>query len=144
MSNPNPNPLAYVHLRMARPTNDIEAVKHFYHTALGLAVLSEFHGHFDFDEVMLGLGGHGYHLEFTTKKGHDASRAPGQDNCLVWYLPDRKTWENAVQKMEIAGYPPVKAFNPYWNRMGKTFEDPDGYRAVLQNAGWENETTVKI
>jgi catechol-2,3-dioxygenase len=69
MSNPNPNPLAHVHLRMARPTNDIEAVKHFYHTALGLAVLSEFHGHFDFDEVMLGLGGHGYHLGLRRRKG---------------------------------------------------------------------------
>ena len=31
---------------------------------------------------------------------------------------------------------PVEAFNPYWDRLGKTFEDPDGYRIVLQNAAW--------
>ena len=31
---------------------------------------------------------------------------------------------------------PVKAFNPYWDRKGKTFEDPDGYRVVLQQASW--------
>src|SRR5262245_158380 len=30
----------------------------------------------------------------------------------------------------------VKAFNPYWDKQGKTFEDPDGYRVVLQNARW--------
>jgi Questin oxidase-like len=30
----------------------------------------------------------------------------------------------------------VKAFNPYWDRNGKTFEDPDGYRVVLQHANW--------
>jgi hypothetical protein len=30
----------------------------------------------------------------------------------------------------------VAAFNPYWDRDGVTFEDPDGYRIVLQNAAW--------
>jgi len=30
----------------------------------------------------------------------------------------------------------VKAFNPYWDRKGLTFEDPDGYRVVLENEEW--------
>jgi YycE-like protein len=30
----------------------------------------------------------------------------------------------------------VKSFNPYWDGNGCTFEDPDGYRVVLQNAAW--------
>jgi hypothetical protein len=34
------------------------------------------------------------------------------------------------------GYQPVPAFNPYWDRQGLTFADPDGYRVVLQNAAW--------
>jgi hypothetical protein len=38
--------------------------------------------------------------------------------------------------MLTAGFSPVPAFNPYWDRNGKTFEDPDGYRIVLQNAAW--------
>lgn len=25
---------------------------------------------------------------------------------------------------------------PYWDRKGKTFEDPDGYRVVLQQSSW--------
>jgi hypothetical protein len=35
--------------------------------------------------------------------------------------------------MTAAGYAPVASFNPYWDRSGRTFEDPDGYRVVLQH-----------
>jgi hypothetical protein len=38
--------------------------------------------------------------------------------------------------MEHHGHRPVKSFNPYWDKKGKTFEDPDGYRVVLQHAAW--------
>jgi len=27
--------------------------------------------------------------------------------------------------------------NPYWDRCGLTFEDPDGYRVVLQRENWD-------
>lgn len=30
-----------------------------------------------------------------------------------------------------------RSFNPYWDRLGVTFEDPDGYRVVLQRDAWE-------
>jgi hypothetical protein len=30
----------------------------------------------------------------------------------------------------------VRSYNPYWEEAGVTFEDPDGYRVVLQNAEW--------
>jgi YycE-like C-terminal domain len=30
----------------------------------------------------------------------------------------------------------VKAYNSYWDVRGKTFEDADGYRVVLQCAAW--------
>jgi hypothetical protein len=39
--------------------------------------------------------------------------------------------------MAKAGFAPVESFNPFWDRDGLTFEDPDGYRAVLQNAAWD-------
>ena len=38
--------------------------------------------------------------------------------------------------MIAAGHSPVPPYNPYWDLVGKTFEDPDGYRVVLQNASW--------
>jgi hypothetical protein len=30
----------------------------------------------------------------------------------------------------------VVSSNPYWRERGVTFEDPDGYRIVLENAAW--------
>lgn len=84
----------------------------------------------------LGHRGAGYHLEFTRAAGHPAGRAPTRDNLLVFYLPDVAEWRGAVARLERAGYAPVVAFNPYWDRRGRTFEDPDGYRVVFQNAAW--------
>ena len=131
-----PVDLGRAHLRVARPTDDLAAVVAFYRDALGLDVLYEFKDHDGFDGVMLGCRGTAYHLEFTRRAGHRAGRAPTSDNLLVFYLPDRAAWEAAVGGLERAGHRPVKAFNPYWDRSGRTFEDPDGYRVVLQNESW--------
>lgn len=130
------NDLATAHLRLARPTDDLAAVVRFYRDGLGFELMSEFAGHEGFDGVMLGHRGAAYHLEFTRKEGHQAGRAPTADNLLVFYLPDSDAWRRAVARLERAGYPPVKSFNPYWDKEGKTFEDPDGYRVVLQNRSW--------
>jgi catechol 2,3-dioxygenase-like lactoylglutathione lyase family enzyme len=124
------------HLRIARPTDDLAAVIDFYRDGLGFEVLYQFQDHDGFDGVMLGHRGVGYHLEFTHRRGHHAGRAPTADNLLVFYLPDPEQWREAVARLERAGYRSVASFNPYWDTSGKTFEDPDGYRVVLQNAGW--------
>ena len=123
-------------LRVARPTDRLDDVVRFYTVGLGLRSLGSFENHDGFDGVMLGLHGASYHLEFTRKIGHVAGRAPTADNLLVFYLPDREQWQTAVDRMIAAGYEPVASFNPYWDRAGKTFEDPDGYRVVLQNDSW--------
>ena len=123
-------------LRVARATDDLESLLPFYCEGLGLAVLYRFAGHDGFDGVMLGDAGAPYHFEFTKAAGHTAGRAPTQDNLLVFYLPDRTQWQAAVNRMEQAGFPAVPAFNPYWDRSGRTFEDPDGYRIVLEQTDW--------
>ncbi|OCL10633.1 Glyoxalase/Bleomycin resistance protein/Dihydroxybiphenyl dioxygenase [Glonium stellatum] len=134
---PPPKPLFNAHLRIARPSNNIPAILPFYTTGLGFSVLSSFTAHAGFDGVMLGHPSAPYHLEFTTKVGHDTGRAPTQDNLLVFYLPDEGEWKEAVARMERSGFRAVESFNPYWDVKGKTFEDRDGWRIVLQNAGWE-------
>jgi catechol 2,3-dioxygenase-like lactoylglutathione lyase family enzyme len=123
-------------LRVARPTDHFEEVIRFYGDGLGLTVIGSFADHDGFDGVMLGVPGEPYHLEFTQLRGHAAGRAPSADNLLVFYLPDENDWQVAVERMRGAGYEPVASFNPYWERSGCTFEDPDGYRVVLQNAPW--------
>ena len=123
-------------LRVARPSDNLEAVLRFYQQGLGLSLLGHFEDHEGFDGIMLGREGAPYHLEFTRAHGHVAGRAPTRDNLLVFYLPDKVQWKAALQRMREAGFAPVASFNPYWDREGVTFEDPDGYRVVLQNAAW--------
>jgi catechol 2,3-dioxygenase-like lactoylglutathione lyase family enzyme len=123
-------------LRVARPSDDPDALLPFYRDGLGMTVLYRFQDHDGFDGIMLGQAGAPYHLEFTSKRGHRVGRAPTPDNLLVLYYPDREHWRAAVQRMRDAGFAPVRSFNPYWDKDGATFEDPDGYRVVLQSAAW--------
>ena len=123
-------------LRVARPSDDIDALLPFYRDGLGLSVLYRFQDHEGFDGVMLGAAGAPYHFEFTRAHGHAAGRAPTLDNLLVFYIPDQAEWSSAVERMRAAGFEPAPAFNPYWDRNGRTFEDPDGYRVVLEHGDW--------
>lgn len=123
-------------LRIARPTNDLSALVKFYTTALGLTVLSSFEDHAGFDGVMLGHPECSWHLEFTYQHGETVERAPTTEHLLVFYVKEKDDWEKAVKKVEDAGGVKVKASNSYWEVHGATFEDPDGYRVVLQNAAW--------
>ena len=123
-------------LRVARATDHLDALLRFYVEGLGFEQLGSFADHEGFDGVMIGVPGADYHLEFTHQPGHSVGRAPTQENLLVFYLPDQQEWEAAVARMQAAGYSPVVSLNPYWDRHGRTFEDPDGYRVVLQNAAW--------
>lgn len=123
-------------LRVARPTDDLDALLRFYRDGLGLTVIASFRDHDGFDGLMLGHPQAPWHLEFTRNPAHPAGRAPTADNLLVLYLPEETAWTAAVARMEAAGYTPVPSLNPYWDRAGRTFEDPDGWRVVLQRAAW--------
>lgn len=123
-------------LRVARPTDDIERLLPFYCEGLGLDVLFRFTDHDGFDGVMVGRRDAAYHFEFTRSHAHASGRAPTPDNLLVFYLPDPDAWRAAVERMRAAGFEPVASFNPYWDKTGVTFEDPDGYRVVLSRESW--------
>ncbi len=129
--------LVNAQLRIARPTDDIAALLPFYHDGLGFEVIASFEDHQGFDGVMLGHHQAPYHLEFTHCRVHEAGKATSQDQLLVFYLPDPEEWQAAVERMIEAGFAPVPSFNPYWDLRGKTFEDADGYRVVLQQSAWD-------
>jgi catechol 2,3-dioxygenase-like lactoylglutathione lyase family enzyme len=124
-------------LRVARPSDNLDALLPFYVDGLGFEVLYRFGGHDEFDGFMVGHPGHRYHLEFTHHRGHRVGRAPTQDNLLVLYLPDQAVYQAAVARMKAAGFAPVTSYNPYWDEGGVTFEDADGYRVVLTSRAWE-------
>ncbi|MGJ3246187.1 MAG: VOC family protein [Elainellaceae cyanobacterium] len=124
-------------VRVARPTDQLEQVVRFYTEGLGLQILYRFENHEGFDGVIVGMAGAPYHFEFTQHQGHLVGRAPTQDHLIVFYLPDQQEWQRVVDQMNAIGCDPVKSYNPYWDRNGVTFEDPDGYRVVLQNDSWQ-------
>jgi YycE-like protein len=123
-------------LRVARPTDHLTALAAMYTTGLDFTVLAEFHDHDGFDGIILGHPHSPYHLEFTTQRGHQVGKAPTQDHLLVFYLPDQAEWEATCARMLAAGFHRVPSYNSYWDVHGRTFEDLDGYRVVLQHAAW--------
>jgi len=124
-------------LRVARPTNQLEALADMYVRGLGFQVLGAFQDHDGFDGVLLGHPRQPYHLELTHRHGHAVPTRPDPEQLLVFYLPDRDVWSATCTRMLDAGFRPVHSCNPYWDRQGRSFEDLDGHRIVLQNACWE-------
>jgi hypothetical protein len=123
-------------LRIARPTDNLAAIAEMYATGLDFVVLAEFQDHNGFDGVILAHPQHPYHLEFTSQRGHQVGQAPTKDHLLVFYIPDPDERETSCARMLAVGFIRVSSYNPYWDVHGRTFEDLDGYRIVLQNAAW--------
>ena len=130
------------HLRIARATNDLDRIVSLYREGLSFNLIGSFEGHDGFDGAMLGRPDSGYHLEFTRQHGHLVPGAPTRENLLVFYIADREAWEKACTKAEAAGFLRVESHNPYWDKRGRTFEDPDGYRIVLQRSTWPTAEQV--
>jgi catechol 2,3-dioxygenase-like lactoylglutathione lyase family enzyme len=128
------------HLRIARPVSNLYRAQAMYCRGLGLHVIGRFEDHDGFDGIMLGLAGATYHFEFTHCAAHPVAASPTPEDLAVFYIPKLVTCKRACANMLTAGFKQVASFNPYWDRCGRTFEDFDGYRVVLQNAGWINVT----
>ena len=123
-------------MRVARPTDNLAAIAEMYARGLGFEVLAAFKDHRGFDGVIVGHPKQPYHIEFTSQREHEVGKAPSQDHLLVFYVPDKDEWEASCAQMISAGFREVPSYNPYWDLQGRTFEDIDGYRVVLQNAAW--------
>jgi hypothetical protein len=112
-----------------------------YCRALGLRVVGRFEDHEGFDGVMLGVAGAGYHFEFTYCRTHPVPATPTAEDLVVFYVPSVAEWQAMCDGMLTAGFKHVAAFNPYWESRGRTYEDCDGYRVVLQREEWSNVET---
>jgi catechol 2,3-dioxygenase-like lactoylglutathione lyase family enzyme len=123
------------HLRIARPVSDLARSAGMYCRGLGFTVIDRFEDHAGFDGVMLGIPGAAYHLELTHCRERHVT--PTAEDLLVFYVPEAAEWEAACTRLQGAGFKPVAPFNPYWGVLGRTFEDPDGYRIVLQRERWK-------
>jgi catechol 2,3-dioxygenase-like lactoylglutathione lyase family enzyme len=136
--------LTQADLRIARPTDQLDRVIDFYSQVLGFVLLGRFQDHDGFDGAMLGHADLQYHLEFTANLDHPAGRAPSPEHLLVFYLPSRADWQRTIDHIESFGLAAVESLNPYWDRQGRTYEDPDGYRIVIQNGCWPPKPSTDL
>jgi YycE-like N-terminal domain/YycE-like C-terminal domain len=127
------------HLRIPRPVSDIDRITLMYCAGLDLRVLMAFEDHQGFDGVILGNPGTTYHFEFTYCGNHPVPPAPTPEDLVVLYVSNTKEWREGCIRMEAAGFERVASTNPYWEVRGRTFQDHDGYRVVLQNDVWSQQ-----
>jgi len=119
-------------IRIARPTDRLDAVRRFYCEGLGLSELGGFEDHAGYDGVFIGLPGSDVHLEFTTHRDGSPGAAPSRDNLLVLYVGSEAARDAVAAQLGSIDVSPVEPENPYWARVGAlTFEDPDRWRVVV-------------
>lgn len=119
-------------VRIARQTGQLDAVVAFYRDGLGLSEVDRFTDHDGYSGVMVELPGTGAHLEFTSS-GHAEPPTPHPESLIVFYMGDRAEVDRLVAH---AAATVVPSLNPYWDRVGVTVVDPDGFRVVLVGQSW--------
>lgn len=118
--------------RFARHTNDLEQLKSFYTSVLGLELLGSFENHNGYDGIFLGKPNENWHLEFT-KSNEVVSFNYNEDDILVFYPNSKLEYELIYEKLKHYSIKTIEAKNPYWNEHGIMFLDPDGYRIVISH-----------
>lgn len=123
-------------IRIARPTDRLAELEHFYHELIGLPKLTSWrHGldgdHHGYDGLILGMPDGTMHLEFTHHAQGSPAPTPDRDALLVFYLPDADHLARVVRRLHDAGVTEVPPENPWWANGGHTFADPDGWRVVF-------------
>ena len=130
-------PVPASHLRIARPSRDLQASERFWVDGLGLHVLfragpSAEGGH---ALLMVGWPGAAWHLELVSDPDGETPAAPTEEDLLVLYLSGDLEG-GFVDRLVEAGGTQVASRNPYWDHGGVTIADPDGYRLVLTSRSW--------
>jgi len=127
--------LPAAHLRIARPTADIDAAIRFWVEGLGMALQGRQPGHHGTLEELAFVGWThaSWHLEIV--RDRQVVPTPTEEDLLVLYL-DGPVDSDVITRIERAGGSRVAARNPYWDEHGVTFTDADGYLLVLSTRSW--------
>jgi GNAT superfamily N-acetyltransferase len=127
--------------RVARPTRDLAAAIGFYRDRLRLTHTGGFRDHDGYDGAFFALPGGG-ELELTA--GPTAPSGWSDEDLLVLYVADRSALSRWAAELSAHGIAAIPAANPYWDRMGHTVLDPDGFRVVLAVRDRDTELPVQI
>jgi len=121
-------PFAWIGSRVAHPARDLARSTAYYRDLLHLQPSGGFAGHDAYNGVFFALPGGG-ELELTA--GPVAQAAGTDEDLLVLYVRTIDEVRAIGASLVSAGVRSVDSPNPYWNRCGQTFLDPDGYRIVI-------------
>jgi len=100
----------------------------FYRGLLGLQATGGFEAHDGYDGAFFALP-EGGELELTTGPVQPAGGT--EEDLLVLYVGTLDEVRSVGEGLVSAGVRSVASANPYWNRFGQTFLDPDGFRIVI-------------
>ncbi len=118
-------------VRSAHPTRDLSRIREFYGKTLGLPEIGAFDDHDGYSGVMFGCPDRTFHLEFTRCDDAEAMPSWSAETLLVLYVPEKAEHDRMLSSLVSSGAVPVRSQNPYWDRRGATFLDPDGRRVVI-------------
>lgn len=117
--------------RCARPSDRLGELRRFYVDGLGCALLSAWVDHEGYDGLVVGDPAGRWQAEFIREHARPAVPVPSHEHLLVFYVADRALLAARADAMDAAGWPRVQPDNPYWQRHGVAYADPDGYHVVI-------------
>jgi hypothetical protein len=117
-------------LRVARHTNNLEAIENFYVDVLGFEQLGGFQNHNNYDGLFIGKSGLDWHFEFT-QSDSKAKLNFDEEDVIVLYPKIISDYNDLINKLIHHNISTITAINPFWNENGKMIQDPDGYRIVI-------------
>ena len=117
-------------LRIARHTDDLDAITVFYTTLLGLEIQGSFADHDGYSGIFLGKEGMGWQLEFTRSLS-PADHRFDEDDLLVFYPETMEAYNDLLARLEVNGIQRHLPKNPYWEANGILIKDPDGYGVLV-------------
>jgi hypothetical protein len=118
-------------VRVARQTGRLGEIVTFYRDGVGLAQIDQFAGYAGCNGVMLKLPGIAAHLEFTAE--HSTPPVHHVEDLLVLYVSDQRTVDRLLARLPVT---PIPSENPYWDEVGVTICDPDGFRVARVGHTW--------
>ena len=101
-----------LHLRIARPTDNLAALAAMYAEGLGLTRLGSFSDHDGFDGVMLGHPDQPWHLEFTASAGIRLVERPPRTTCWSSTCPTVLTGSRVAQICWLPDFAPFRRSTP--------------------------------
>ncbi len=118
-------------VRSAHPTADLKRIRVFYGETLGLQEIGAFEGHEGYSGVIYGFPDARFHLEFTQEERGRPLPDSNTESLLVLYFQNQLHYDAMLKSLDSLDAQRVPSQNPYWDRNGVTFLDPDGRRVVI-------------